>query len=986
MKKRAFLFFPIFLLMSASILAQDVKGKIVDKVSNNPIQGVNVSLQGSQVSTQTDPSGNFTIPTTSGFPLVLSLSYVGYKPITVTVTSADAGNLSLEPVNSTLSDIVVVGYGTVKKRDLTGSVVSVKGAEVRKVPAGNAMESLQGKLPGVDIVRTSGSPGVQSKVTIRGNRSILANNDPLYIVDGIQYNNYQDINPNDILSMEVLKDASSTAIFGSRGANGVVLITTKKGSMGKPRVNFSMYYGVSELTGYPKPMNGPEYADFKRQAYRTIGRWNSKADDANVFPNPTDLAAANSGFSYYWPGALLSNGNQQDYNINIAAGSEKTKVYFGYGFFREEGLLQNDYSNRNTIRLNIEQALTSTLSIGLQSQLAYYKQNIRADNVLGQANKVIPYYTPYDSAGNLVRTPGNGNQFNPLFDDEPGYYVNQFNTTRLLTTAFLDWKFAKGFTFRSNLGLTNGNSRNGYYVDANSLERSLSTGSLSRVSNTTNLDITWENIVTYQREFGKHNVGGTVLTSYIKSTLDNSSASGTGQLLRSQSFYALQNNPSNLAISSGYVSSTLLSGAFRFNYSYDGKYLLTITGREDGSSVLSEGNKWQFFPSVAAAWRISDENFMQKSRLFSDLKLRASYGYAGNSAVKPYSTQSGLILVPFAWNEAQSLAYALDPQTGNPNLKWELTSTLNLGLDFGLWNQRVIGSIDLYDSKTQDLLLQRTLPATSGVSRVIQNIGKTRNKGIEIGLQTVNIRTNNFTWSSGFNFTKNKEEIVDLVNGQNDIANSWFIGQPVNTFYDYKKIGIWQTADSVAAAGYGRKPGDIKVLDVDGDKSTTTTGDRVVLGSSVPKYIIGFNNDFKIGAFDINFYIYARQGQMFISDYAEKFEPNAIENGASVDYWTPENPTNAYPRPNANISRAAMPFATSLRYMDGSFVKIRNITLGFTLPKSVSDKMRVKNLRIYVDARNYFTFSKVKDYDPEGAGSFERPLSKLIVGGINLDF
>lgn len=986
MKKSAILLFSFFLLATAHLMAQEVKGRIIDKSGNLPLQGVTVSVKGSQVSTQTDAGGNFSLPVSAPYPIALTLTYVGFRTQTVTVSGPDALNIELEPVNSSLTDIVVVGYGTVRKRDLTGSVVSVKGNEVRKVASGNAMESLQGKLPGVDIVRTSGSPGVRTNVTVRGNRSILADNGPLYIVDGIQYNNYQDINPNDIQSMEVLKDASSTAIFGSRGANGVILITTKKGLSGKPKVSFGMFYGVSDVAGYPKPMTGPQFADLKRQASRTIGTWNSPADDSKIFTNPADLAAVQSGASYYYPGEMLGKGAQQDYTVNVAAGTDKTKVFFAYGFFREEGLLVNDYSNRHSVRLNIEQSLSNHLTVGLQSQLTYYKQNIRADNVLTQANKIIPYFSPYNADGTLAKFPGNGAQFNPMFNDLPGNYVNQFNTTRILTTAFLNWNIIKGLNFRSNLGVTNGNSRNGYFTGANSLERSLSTGSLSRVSNANGLDITWENILTYQKDFGKHNIGATVLTSYVKSSEDNSSASGTGQLLPGQSFYALQNNPANLAISSRYVSSTLLSGAFRLNYNYNGKYLITVTGRSDGSSVFSDQNKWQFFPSVAAAWRISDEAFMQNSKILSDLKLRASYGYAGNSAVRPYSTQSGLILVPYSWNDVQALAYSLDPQTGNPNLKWETTGTLNFGVDFGMWNQRVVGTVDVYDSKTSDLLLQRSLPATSGVSRVVQNIGKTRNRGIEIGLQTVNIRNANFTWTSGFNFTKNKEEIVDLVNGQDDVANQWFIGKPVNSFYDYQKTGIWQTADSTAAGSFGRKPGDIRVADVNGDKIISTTGDRVVLGSAVPKYIIGFTNDFKIGPVDLNIYVFARQGQMFISQYALKFEPNAIENGAVVDYWTPENPTNSYPRPNVNISRASLPFATTLGYKDGSFIKIRNITMGLTMPKNVVEKLHVKNLRVYLSARNFFNFSKVDNYDPEGEGSFERPLTNLLLAGINVDF
>jgi TonB-dependent starch-binding outer membrane protein SusC len=987
--KKILIAFSFLLCMVIQLYAQEgvIKGKVIDKSNNAPLQGVTVTIAGQASSTTlTDVSGNFALSAKGITNPSLTFTYIGFKTITLPLSEGDAGVVELEPVNSSLTDVVVVGYGTVRKRDLTGSVVSVKSEEIKKVPAGNAMEALQGKIPGVDIVRTSGQSGARSNVTVRGNRSILADNGPLYIVDGIQYSNYEDINPADIQSMEVLKDASSTAIYGSRGANGVIIITTKKGASGKVKVSAGAYYGVTDVAGYPKPMNGLEFTNLKRQAFRTIGIWNSPVDDPKVFTNPADLVAIQNGTSTYWPGELLEQGSQQDYNVSLSAGSDKTRVFLSYGFFKEEGLLYNDYSKRHSVRLNVEQALGAKLKVGLQSQLTYYDQNLRSDGVLNQANKVIPLYTPYNADGTLARFPGNANQFNPMFNDVEGSYINQNNITRLLSTAFLEWRPIKDVTFRSNIGITNGSLRNGFFNDANTIDRILSSGSLSRVNNSTSTEINWENIITWQHEYNKHKIGVTALTSYLTNTVDNSSASGTGQLLANQSFYALQNNPANLAISSNYVSSTLLSGAFRVNYSYAGKYLLTVTGRSDGSSVLSDENKWAFFPSAAVAWRVSDEDFMQSQNLFSDLKLRVSYGYAGNSAVRPYSTQSSLNLIPFAWNDVQALAYGLDPQTGNPNLKWELTGTANIGLDFGMWNQRVTGSVDVYDSQTKDLLLQRSLPTSSGVSRIVQNIGRTRNRGIEIGIQTVNISKPNFTWSTGFNFTKNKEEIVELVGGQNDIANRWFIGQPVNSFYDYQKEGIWQTADSAMARSFGFRPGDIRVKDIDGDKRINATNDRVVLGSTVPDYIIGFNNDVKWKGFDINVYIFARQGQMFVSDYANKFEPNAIENGAKVDYWTPENPTNAYPRPNANISRASMPFATTLGYQDGSFIKIRNISLGYTFAQHLTKKIGLSSLRWYVSARNYFVFSKVKDYDPEGGGSFDRPLSKLLVTGINIDF
>ena len=984
MKNKIFLFLTFTFLMACKIFAQSIKGVIVDSKSNKPIAGVSVQIEGTNTSVQSNEQGEFNIKATKPLPIQLKLSYTGFQTLTILVTKENIATIKLVPQDVSLDEIVVIGYGTVKKRDLTGSVVSIKGTETTKIAAGNAIEALQGKVAGIDIVRSNGGAGSTPSITIRGNRSINANNGPLYIVDGIQYGNYQDINPSDIQSFEVLKDASSTAIYGSRGANGVIIITTKSGIVGTPKISLSLYNGNSEVTGYPSPMNAQQFADLKRQANRTLGRWKSNADDALIF-NALELANINSGVSYNYPNLLLNKGAQSDYNVSVSTGTDKTKLFFSYDYYSEKGVLVNDYSNRHTFRLNVEQSLASNLVVGFQNQLTYYDQNLRQDNVLTQAYKVIPYYSPNDSTGALVKFPGSGSQFNSLFNDVSGNYINNFVTTRILSNGFLNWKIVKGLTFRTNLGITNTNTRNGYYSDASSLARSNTSGSISSITSLLGTDITWENILNYKIEVKKHQFGATVLTSFIKSVNENQISSGTGQLIKTQTFYALQNNPNNISINSNYVKNVLFSSAFRLNYSYDNKYLLTITGRNDEASVLSEQNRSQFFPSIAVAWRVSDENFMKNVSFISDLKLRVSGGIAGNSAVAPYSSQSGLFLIPYSWNDALSLAYGLSQQTGNPNLKWELSATNNYGLDIGFLNQRITASLDYYDTRTSDLLLQRSLPTSSGVKQVIQNIGKTKNSGIELTIQANVIKTKFFNWNSSVTYTMNKEEIVDLVNGQNDVANAWFIGSPVNSFYDYKKIGIWQTEDSNLAKSFGYKPGDIKVADINGD-GKITSDDRTIIGSTTPKYILSFNNDFTIGNFDLNIFIFARQGQTIKSNFAAKYEPNAIENGTPVDYWTPENPTNNYPRPTTALSRAALPFATSLQYIDGSFIKIRNITLGYTLPLSISQKLKIKKLRVYMSAKNFITFSNIKNFDPENAGSYETPLTKLFVAGVNIDF
>ncbi|MDR6340598.1 TonB-linked SusC/RagA family outer membrane protein [Filimonas zeae] len=947
------------------------------------LSGVTVRVKNGNGVTATNGSGAYTLAVPDVNSTLL-FTFIGYDTLEQPLNGRRQLDVSLVPSDRSLEQVIVVGYGSVRKRDLTGSVISVKTEDITKVASASPMEALQGKVSGVDVVRTSGGAGANVRVTVRGNRSIAAGNNPLYIVDGIQYANFEDINPGDIASMEFLKDAASTAIYGSRGANGVIIITTRKGASGKVRVNGSAYYGISSLAGYPKPMTGTQYADLKRQAYRTIGTWNSVADDNKVFTSAADLEAVQKGASYYWPDLLVDKGSQQNYSVGLAAGTDKTKVFLSFGFFREKGIYYNDYSNRYNVRLNVDQSLAKNFTVGLQSQLAYYDQNLRDDGILNVGNKIIPYFNPYNADGSLARFPGNGNQVNPLLSNEDGAFINQNNITRLLSVAYAEWKPVTGLSLRSNLGITTASTRNGRFENANTLSRALSTGSSASITNSSGVNVLWENILTYQKQFGEHSLTATGVTSYQSNKLDQSTASATGQLLANQLWYALQNNPANVKNSSSYVGQRLISGTARINYSYKGRYLLTATTRADAASVLSPQNRWAYFPSVAAGWRISDESFMSTQHVITELKLRASYGLAGNAAVNPYQTQSALMLIPFAFNDITTLAYGLHPTIGNTDLKWELTNSANIGIDFGLWKDRLTGSLEAYDSRTRDLLLYMQLPGSTGAQRTLANVGKTSNKGLEAQIRSVNIQSNLFQWSTQVTFQTNKERIEFLPGNTNDIANRWFIGHPVNSFYDYEKTGIWQTKDAAQAATYGYKPGEIRVADLLAD-GKITIADRRVLGSAVPKYTIGLNNDFKIGDFDINIFVFARRGQMFVSQYALKFEPNGIENGAVVDYWTPENPTNEYPRPNVNISRSSMPFATTLGYKDGSFVKIRNATIGYTLPAGLTKRMHLGRVRVYVSGRNFLTVSKVKNYDPEGEGSFDRPLTKLFLGGINID-
>lgn len=966
-----------------------ITGKITGD-NGTPLSGVSVKIKGTERGTTTNDQGVFTIE--AGENDILVFSYVGYEPQEIKIGTRTAITVDLLSSARSLENIVVIGYGQVKKRDLTGAVVSVKSDEIKKVPSGNVLESLQGKLPGADITRSSGSASSGVNIVIRGNRSLMASNSPLVIVDGIQYNSFQDINPNDIQSLEVLKDASSTAIYGSRGANGVILITTKRGSAGKPRISLNSYYGVSSVSEYPRYMNTREYQAWRREANRKItqaginpnGVWSSDANDPLLF-SAEELRNIGNGISTDYPDLLLGNGNQQEHQVGVSAGSDKTKVYLSLNYYGEKGLLKGDELKRYTGRMNVDQTLGKIAKAGMQMQLTYYDIDVRT-NPMDEASKVAPWSTPFDSAGNIILSPLNDQaRWNPLVDEQPGMATNNTLTTRTLAAAYLELTPFKGLSLRSNLGFVFNDSRQGSYFDLNSMaqrgQRTLGVGTATRGRNTN-----WENILTYNKQIGEHNFTLTGITTFWEINNEFVQAQGSKQILPSQLFYSLQNSTENMAISSGYTRENLVSYAGRVNYSYKGKYLASVSVRTDGSSKLGTGNKWDVFPAAAFAWRISDEDFLQNARHLSDLKLRVSYGVTGSDAITAYRTQSTLIRIPNAFGDNPALGYSFSDTIGNPNLQWEKTRALNLGVDFGLFGNRLTGSIDFYQTKTTDLLTLRKLPASSGVSVTFDNVGSTQTTGVDINLNAAIIRKSDISLNAGLSFFTAKEKITELAGGIDDPLNEWFIGHPTRVSYDFNKIGIWQMADSTLAKKYRQAPGDIRVEDVLGKDTISALQDRKVIGQLVPKWNAGLNLDFRYKAFDLNVFVFARWGQTIEYAYNQRVHMPGRENGSVQNYWTPENPTNDFPHPRTSSSFAALLYSSTLQYVDGSFVKIRNITLGYNLPKPFLSKFGVSGMRVYVTGKNLFTFSKVDDYDVERGGALNDPLTRLVVAGINVDF
>jgi TonB-linked SusC/RagA family outer membrane protein len=1000
----------VLLASFTPIFAQQktVTGKITDQQSGQPVGDVTVSVKGSTVSTVSAADGSFSIslpPDRS----VLVFSIVGYASEEVNVANQTTVSVSLTTQGKEMDEVVVIGYGVTKRRDLTGAVSSIKAADIVRTPTFNAVEAMQGRVAGVDITRTSGIAGSGATIRVRGNRSITGSNEPLFIIDGMQGGNVSDLNPNDIESIEVLKDASATAIYGSQGASGVIIVTTKKGVSGKAKISYDAYYGVNGFTQFPKPRLGQDYINMRREAYRNTSpqEWNSPADDVKLFPVAQEWAAVQAGQWVDWYDLANRNGVQQSHNISVRAGTDRTKIFLSGNYFKEEGMLKrNDYT-RYSARFNIDQTLLSWAKVGMQSQVAYFKQNRRQDP-LSVILSTTPLGLPYDANGNinLNPIPNDLTTLTPLADDRGDTVaVNSTIRSSVQASAYLELTPIKGLTVRSNFGVNITNGRQGIFNSASSLLQRNLRYSMAQQGTAFQRALTWDNVISYNKKIGEHDFTVTAIESYIQNDFDTLVAGGTRQLLGSQLFYALAGiQQANITISSGYIGSNNLAFAGRLNYTYAGKYIVGFTYRADGASRLSPGRKWDYFPSVSAAWNISNEKFMDRLNVVSNLKLRASYGTTGNYGIAVYGTQSGVAASQnMGFGDVQVPVYQFLDRIGNQEFKWEKSATTNIGIDFGLLNNRISGSIDLYRTLTSDIILDRALPRSDGFGangRIYQNIGETVNKGIEVSLNTRNIQTTNFRWESVFTFTKNHEEITklitnaDIISGVNPETQSLLIGKAITSYYSYRKLGIWQSdkATEAAMVRFGTtpfRPGDIRVEDLNKD-SLIDTKDRQYLGSAVPKFIIGLQNNFSYKGFDVGVYLFMRWGQMINAEFMGRYNPSGTGAGpADFDYWTPENPTNDFPRPRKGAQLINYAAYQTLNFIDGSFFKIKTITLGYTLPQRISKKIASDRIRLYATGNNIFTKARnhiLDNYDPERGGAESSPISRQVVFGVNFDF
>ena len=989
----------------------EVSGKIVGE-DGKPIGGVTVTLADAVSSTATDESGNFTlrIHGTSGKIVV---SAIGYKTQAISVKTGVPVQLKLEKDDQALDEVVVIGYGTVKKRDLTGAVTSVKADDIVRSPASNALESIQGQIPGLDITRSSGSATSGVNMTIRGKRSLSTaegSNSPLIIIDGMQGGEISDIPPQDIESIEVLKDASSTAIYGSQGANGVIIVTTKRGKNSVPKIAYTGYVGINGWAQYPTMRTGDDYIALRREAAKTAGQWNTAADDQTLF-TVSEWAALQQNQWTNWKDQVFHNGMVQSHQLSIAGGNNNTQGRLSGGYYRELGSFKNDALDKFNLRLNLDQNVGSIVKIGTSSQITHYDGNNRAENVLWRAATNVPLGLPYDEQGKVILWPlGREGKVNPLADESDEFTAqHRIANTHLIANGFAEIKPMKGLSFRSNFGVNLAFRKRKDFESASSIDRAGEfPTSLASIDDKNRSFINWDNVLNYSFAIQNHSISVTALTSWTQAKLNTSYMEGTGQLVPQQLWHNIgANNKDSYVIRSGYIQSQTLSYALRANYSFQGKYLLTVSNRWDGASRLSKEHKWAAFPSVAAGWRISDESWF-KWKPVKELKLRASYGQTGNSGISEYGTQSGVSSYTNGAFQNQGYAYYVyNRLIGNADLGWERSASWDLGLDAQLFNSRVNLAVDLYDTKTTDILLPRTLPTSMGSGnntpfQIYQNIGSSSNRGLEIILNTKNL-TGAFKWGSDFTFGTNREKIVDLIDGRDIIGTttreteSLLIGRPLQSFYSFKRVGIWQLDEAEEAARYFKdtektqpfKPGDIKLADLNGDFVIDDVNDVTYLGTTSPRWTLGFNNTFSYKNFDLSIYSIARWGQMMDYELTAAFDPQGRGNQpAYLDYWTPDNPTNDFPRPDQTNFYNYLGYQ-SYSYVDGSYIKLKTATLGYRLSKATLDRWKMSGVRFYLTANNLFSWSKsdlVQNYDAERGGSAKSPLLRQFVFGINLDF
>jgi len=965
-----------------------VKGKVTDE-KGEVLVGVSVIIKGTKTGTLTDVDGNYTIQAAATATLVFS--YIGFDPQEIKVNPTGTINVKMSG-DKTLDQVVVVGYGTAKKKDLTGGLAVVGKEQLSMMSTSNLMDRLVGQVAGFSITTGNAAPGAGQTLLIRGENSISASNSPLIILDGIPYSgSLADIDPNNVENLSILKDASAVAIYGSRGSNGVILIQTKRGALGKASVAYRGQIGMAEPMQTIDVMGPNEYIRFQQDISRLrLGHTGELLDPiAGEIVSITERQNYANGITNNWQDYIFRRAVTTDHQLSVSGGTETTKYMASLAALQQDGVVYNSRLSRLNMTTNLDQTFNKWLTIGVGMQYTRKSDGGVTPNI-EHAIKQSPYGAYKDANGRYVPEPMEyaliANPMRNVNAIQDSYSNNFF----LSGYANIQLPL-KGLSLRSNFGYNYRSGFTGTYYGRDTfegIETATQVGGSASINNSHYNDYTFENLLKYEREIGDHRFDVTGLFSMQQTKSWGTSQSGKGFVTDDTEYFMIGSAERLVTNGSSLSETAMLSYMGRINYAYKGKYMLTLTGRTDGASVFGVNNKYAFFPVAAAAWHIGEESFLKNKVSWLDmLKIRLSYGANGNQAITPYRTLDRLYSsVKYIWGDAGqavTTAYLAGDGIGNPNLKWETTYSTNLGVDFQLFKNRLSGTIDAYISRTKDLLMIRTVPIMNGYNRIWDNVGETQNKGFEVTLNSVNVKGRDFTWNSTAVFSLNRDKIVELRgDGLDDIANNWYIGKPLRVFYDFNVVGIWQANENYNIQP-GGVPGGAKVEDLNGDGKFTATGDRKIIGSKNPRYTASFANRLSYK----NFYASALVTGVFgvwRDDHMANMGAwtfgitNYVHN---ANYWTPENPGGTI------VSPAYLNTLQHGYYKKVNYVQVRNITFGYRVPQNVAKKIGLSGIDINASVNNLHTFSNIRqvlNYDNTWMASF--PTARSYMFGLNVNF
>jgi len=991
-RMKAFTALILILLSAFLVTAQQrtITGTVTGSGDGKAIPSVTIMVKGTTLGTTTDVNGKYSIGIGDSHK-ILVFSYIGMKTLDISIGNRSVINVVMESADMSLDEIVVVGYGSVKKSDLTGSVASIKTDDLRRTPLNSFDQGIQGKVSGVQVTQLSAQPGGALSLRIRGGNSIMAGNEPLYVIDGVliesqvdiswigapSQNGLSSLNPNDIESIEILKDASATSIYGARGANGVVLITTKKGKAGKDNVTFETYYGTQQKSGSIDVMNASQFA----KLYDEAGYNADPEDYKPLYPNPDSLGAGTD-----WQSEIYRDAPIQNYQLGFSGSNEKTTYAISAGYFNQQGIIVGSDFRRYAFRINLDRAVSERLKGGANLGYTHTVSNaVPTDTpggffpgVVNTALIFSPVLPVKDDKGQYTLTDPNADAWldNPAAVTRDIEAVNKVN--RLLGNTYLEYSILDGLKFRTSFGVDLYHSLQDMYTPRYIFSGSFNDGQ-ARFATTDIQNLLTENTVNYQKSFASiHKItvlGGFTFQKNSTRTFIDIATKFPNDIL---GYYGIQNATNMPTIYSSFNESAVVSTLGRINYILHDRYLLTVTGRVDGSSKFGINNRYATFPSAAFAWRISEEKFMERLKTISNLKFRISYGVSGNDRIANYAFIRTIASSMYYFNNSVPASGFAPDNPGNDNLKWETTRQFDIGLDIGLFNDRVSFTTDYYRKNTFDLLYYADLPWVTGYNSYLKNIGELRNSGIELALQTVNM-INRFKWNTSANISINKNEVLDL-NGSEIFINNdtyklkignWAVireGEEMGSFFGLTSDGIWQSDEAEEAAIYGCEPGDFKYVDINQD-GKITADDREIIGHALPDFIWGLSNTFSYGAFSLDIFIQGSQGnQLLNSNRFELESGNGLSNASIklLDRWTPDNPSSEYPRANRNADYLYM----SDRYLeDGSYLRIKTLTFAYELPLRWMEFLHMKKARVYFTGQNLFTLTDYSGFDPE-VGSF----------------